>query len=116
MTVVLAVEVTTNVTHINPQQTNPLKWQKRMAYISWSFERGKGRKTLIRPYKQRPEERFETMEIQNYGERETNNNGQQNKHVIVPDTQYVPNQVEENVSNSLRYIFFLHGQGVRKAS
>ena len=56
------------------------------------------------------------MEIQNYGERETNNNGQQNKHVIVPDTQYVPNQVEENVSNSLRYIFFLHGQGVRKAS
>ena len=56
------------------------------------------------------------MEIQNYGERETNNNGQQNEHVMVPDTQYVPNQVEENVSNSLRDIFFLHGQGVRKAS
>ena len=45
------------------------------------------------------------MEIQNYGERETNNNGQQNEHVIVPDTQYVPNQVEENVSNSLRDFF-----------
>ena len=30
--------------------------------------------------------------------------------IIVPDTQDIPNnQVEENVSNSLRDNFFLHG-------
>ena len=58
----------------------------------------------IRPYKQRQEERFETVEIKNYGESKTNNNEEQNEHTItVPDTQDVPNnQVEENVSNSVR--------------
>ena len=61
----------------------------------------------IRPYKQRQEEKFETVEIKNYDESETNNNGQQNEHtIIVPDTQDVLNQIEENVSNAVRYIFF----------
>ena len=41
----------------------------------------------IRPYKQRQEERFETLEIENYGESETNNNEEQNEHTItVRDT------------------------------
>ena len=56
----------------------------------------------IRPYKQWQEERFETVEIKNYGESETNNNDQQNGHtIIVADTQDVLNKVEENVSNSV---------------
>ena len=47
------------------------------------------------------------MEIQNYDERKTNNNDQQNEHIIiVPHTQDVPNHVEENESNSLRDNFF----------
>ena len=37
--------------------------------------------------------------------------------IIVPDTQDVPNnQVEENVSNSVRDNFLLHGQGAMKAN
>ena len=61
----------------------------------------------IRPYKQRLEERFETVDIQNYYESETNNNDQQNGHIIiVPNTQEVPNQVEENLNNSVRDNFF----------
>ena len=56
----------------------------------------------IRPYKQWQEERFETVEIKNYDESETNNNEQQNGHtIIVADTQDVLNKVEENVSNSV---------------
>ena len=57
------------------------------------------------------------MEVKNYGESETNNNEEQNEHtIIVPDTQDVPsNQVEENVSNSIRSNFFLHGLGATKA-
>ena len=71
----------------------------------------------IRPNKQRQEERFETVEIKSYDESETNNNDQQNEHtIIVPDTQDNPNQVEENVSNSVRDISFLHGQGATKAN
>ena len=71
----------------------------------------------IRPNKQRQEERFETVEIKSYDESETNNNDQQNEHtIIVPDTQDIPNQVEENVSNSVRDISFLHGQGTTKAN
>ena len=71
----------------------------------------------IRPNKQRQEERFETVEIKSYDESETNNNDQQNEHtIIVPDTQDIPNQVEENVSNSVRDIFFLHDQGATKAN
>ena len=47
------------------------------------------------------------MEIKNYDESDTNNNDQQNEHtIIVPDTQDVPNQVEENVNNSVRDNFF----------
>ena len=71
----------------------------------------------IRPYKQRQEERFETVEIENYDESETNNNDQQNEYtIIVPDTQDVPNQIDENGSNSVRHNFFLHGQGTTKAN
>ena len=71
----------------------------------------------VRPYKQRQKERFETVEIKNYDESDTNNNDQQNEHtIIVPDTQDVPNQVEENVNNSVRDNFFLHGQGATKAN
>ena len=40
----------------------------------------------IRPNKQRQEERFETVKIENYDESETNNNDQKNEHtLIVPD-------------------------------
>ena len=71
----------------------------------------------IRPYKQRQEERFETVEIKNYDESETSNNDQQNEHTItVPDTEDVPNQAEENVSNFAKYNFFLHGQGATKTN
>ena len=42
------------------------------------------------------------MEIKNYDEGKTNNNDQKNEHtIIVPDTQDVPNQIEENGSNSI---------------
>ena len=46
------------------------------------------------------------------------NNEEQNQHtIIVPDTQDVPNnEVEENVTNSVRDNFFLHGQGATKAN
>ena len=72
----------------------------------------------IRPYKQRQKERSRTVEIKNYDESETNNNDQQNEHtIIVPDTQNVPNQMEENVNNSVKdCFFFLHGQGATKAN
>ena len=58
------------------------------------------------------------MEIKNYGKSETNNNEEQNEHTIIePDTQDVPNnQIEENVSNSVRDYFFLHGQGATEAN
>ena len=69
----------------------------------------------IRPNKQRQEERFETVEIKSYDESETNNNDQQNEHtIIVPDTQDVPNQIEENGSNSLRDNFFSMAKKQRK--
>ena len=57
------------------------------------------------------------MEIKNYDKSKTSNNDQQNEHTIfVPDTQDVPNQVEENVNNSGRDNLFLHGQGATKAN
>ena len=57
------------------------------------------------------------MEIKNYDESETNENDQQNEHTIaVLDTQDIPNQVEENVSNSVKDNFFLHGKGATKAN
>ena len=92
-----------------------------MAYTNWSFERGKEKKATIfrkiRPYKQRQEEIFETVGIKNYDESETNSNDQKNEHtMIVPDTQGISNQVEGNVSNSVRDKFFLHGEGATKAS
>ena len=71
----------------------------------------------IRPNKQRQEERFETVEIKSYDESETNNNDQQNEHtIIVPDTEDVPNQIEENGSTSIRNNFFLHGQAATKTN
>ena len=122
MVAVLAVEVTTNITHINPQQTNSLKNEKKEWPTPAETSKEERRKERpffrkIRPYKQRQKERFETVEIQNYDESDTNNNDQQNEHtIIVPDTQDVPNQVEENVNNSVRDNFFLHGQGATKAN
>ena len=57
------------------------------------------------------------MEIKNYDKSKTSNNDQQNEHTIfVPDTQDVPNQVEENFNNSGRDNLFLHGQGATKAN
>ena len=58
------------------------------------------------------------MEIKNCGESETNNNEEQNEHtIIVRDTQDIPNnQVEENVSNSVRNNFFIHIRVVTKAN
>ena len=71
----------------------------------------------IRRYKERHEERFETAETENYDESETNNNDQQNEHaIIVPGPQDVPNQIEENGSNSVRDNFFLHGQAATKTN
>ena len=71
----------------------------------------------MRPYKQRHEEIFKTVEIKNYDESKTNNNDQQNEHTVIePDTQDLPNQVEENVSNSVRDNFFLYGQEAMKAN
>ena len=56
------------------------------------------------------------MEINNYGESETNNNKEQNEHtIIVPDMQDVlDNQVKQNVSNSVRDNFFLMAKVQRK--
>ena len=83
-------------------------------------ERGKKRPFFrkIRPYKQRQEKIFETTEIKNYGESETNNNKEQNERTtIVPDAQDVSNnQVEENLSNSVRENFVLHGRGATKTN
>ena len=46
-------------------------------------------------------------EIQNYEESEIKDNEQQIEYTItVPDTQDVPNQVEENVNSSVRDHFF----------
>ena len=71
----------------------------------------------IRTYKQRQEEIFEMVEIENYDESETNNNNQQSEHtIILPDTQDFPNQIEENGSNSVRDAFFLHVQGATKTN
>ena len=57
-----------------------------MAHISWSSESGKEKKATIfgeiRPYKQRQEERFETVELKNYGKREAKNNDQQNEQLL----------------------------------
>ena len=71
----------------------------------------------IRPYKERQEERLETAKIENYDKSETNNNDQPNEHaIIVPDTRDVPNQMEENGSNSVRDNFFLYGQAATKTN
>ena len=58
------------------------------------------------------------VEIQNYGESETNNNEEQNEHtIIVRDTHDIPNnQVEENVSKSVRNNFFTHNRVVAKSN
>ena len=97
MIAVLAVEVTTNITHINPQQTNPLKNDKKEWPTPAEASKEERRKERpffrkIRPHKQRKKERFEMVEIKNYSESETNNNYQQNEHtIIVLDMQDFPN-------------------------
>ena len=58
MVSVLEVVVTTNITHIKTQQTNPLKMTKKnTAYTSWTVESENEKKASIfdkiRPYKQR---------------------------------------------------------------
>ena len=99
----IAVQVKTYITQINSQKTKALlKVQKIMAHANWNFASGsdRGKPPIfwkIRPYKQRREEIFEKLEIQNYDENETNKSDQQNEHV--PDTEDVPNTVKENVSN-----------------
>ena len=102
----IAVQVKTYLTHINSQKTKPLlKVQKIMVHANWNFASGsdRGKPPIfwkIRPYKQRREEIFEKLEIQNYDENDTNKSDQQNEHIIiVPDTEDVPNNVKENVSN-----------------
>ena len=101
----IAVQVKTYITQINSQKTKALlKVQKIMAHANWNFASGsdRGKPPIfwkIRPYKQRREEIFEKLEIQNYDENETNKSDQQNEHIIVPDTEDVPNTVKENVSN-----------------
>ena len=60
MIAVLAVEVTANVTHINPQQTNPLKMTKWPTPAEASKEKRRKERQLfrkIRPYKQRQKEK-----------------------------------------------------------
>ena len=116
------VEVTTNITLISLKQTNPIKMTKKewptLAEAS-KVQRRKKRPFFgkIRPYKQRQQERFETKEIKNYDESETNNNDQQNKHTItVPDTQDALNQIEENWSSSVRDNFFLQGEEATKTN
>ena len=42
---VLAVEVTTNITHINPQQTNPLKMRKKSGLHQLKLRKRKGEKS-----------------------------------------------------------------------
>lgn len=101
----IAVQVKTYITQINSQKTKALlKVQKIMAHANWNFASGsdRGKPPIfwkIRPYKQRREEIFEKLEIQNYDENETNKSDQQNEHIIVPDTEDVPNTVKENVNN-----------------
>ena len=47
------------------------------------------------------------MDIQNCNESQNNYNDQTNEHIIiVPETQNVLNLVKENVSNSVKDIFF----------
>ena len=55
------------------------------------------------------------MEIKNYDESETNNDEEQNEHTrIVPDTQDIPNQVEEIVNNSIRDFFSFMAKAQQK--
>ena len=122
MITVLEVEVTINITYINLQQTNPIKMtKKKWPTLAEALKVERRKKWTffgkIRPYKQRQEERLETVETENYGESNINNNDQQNEHtIIVPDTQDVSNQIEENTRISARDNFFLHSEGATKAN
>ena len=105
-----------------PSTNKPIKNEKKEWLTPAEASKEERRKERpffrkVRPYEQRQKERFETVEIKNYDGSDTNNNNQQNGHtIIVPNTQDVPNQVAENVNNSVRDIFFLHGQGATKAN
>ena len=66
MMTVLQVEVTTNITHTNLQQTKPTKMTKKNGLHLAEASKVERRKKQpffgkIRPYKQRQEERFETI-------------------------------------------------------
>ena len=85
MTVVLEVEVKTQHNSHKPSTNKPIKNDKKewptLAEAS-KVERRKKRPFFckMRPYKQRREERFETVEIKNYDESETNNSDQQSEY------------------------------------
>ena len=88
MIAVLALEVRTNITHMNSKQTNPIKMTKKVWPAPAEASKKERRKKRpffrkIRPYKQRLEERFEKVQIKNYDARETNNNDQQNEHTFL---------------------------------
>ena len=119
MTVVLEVEVTTSISHINLQQTNPLKMTKKNDLhqlklrkwkeekrdhflVKWDHINKDGKKDLKR-WKLKTMTKARPIIVTN----KVNTR-------IVPDTQDVPNQIEENGSNFVRDNFFLHGQGATK--
>ena len=88
MVTVLEVEVTTNNSHkSSSNQSNKNNKKEWSTLAEASKVKSNHFFGKISPYKQRKEEIFETVEIENYGESETNNDDQQNEHtIIVPDT------------------------------
>ena len=88
MIAVLVVVVRTNITHINAKQKRPIKNIKKVWPAPAEASKKETRKKRpffrkIRPYKQRQEERSETVQIKNYDESEANNNDQQNEHTFL---------------------------------
>ena len=121
MTVVLEVEVTTSISHINLQQTNPLKMTKKNDLhqlklrkwkeekrdhflVKWDHINKDGKKDLKR-WKLKTMTKARPIIVTN----KVNTR-------IVPDTQDVPNQIEENGSNFVRDNSFLYGRGATKAN
>ena len=121
MTVVLEIEVTTSISHINLQQTNPLKMTKKNDLhqlklrkwkeekrdhflVKWDHINKDGKKDLKR-WKLKTMTKARPIIVTN----KVNTR-------IVPDTQDVPNQIEENGSNFVRDNFFLYGRGATKAN
>ena len=63
-----------------------------------------------RGHKPGEEERFETVEIKNYDQSQTNNNGNKIEHSIIVQTRKILR------TKSVRNNFFPHGQGTPKAN